>query len=121
VEGPLSEVAAGAALEGSRCPGCGVVTCPVAEHCPRCGSSTESLVLSSRGRLWTWTVQRHAPKSPPYVAPETGFVPFPVGYVELAEGVRVAAVLDVPPSEVRIGMPLRLSTGPGVPRAAADR
>jgi uncharacterized OB-fold protein len=121
VEGPLTEAAAGVALQGSGCPGCGVVTYPAAEHCPRCGAVAEPLELSTRGRLWTWTVQRHAPKSPPYVAPPAGFVPFPVGYVELAEGVRVAAVLDVPPTEVRIGMPLRLSAGPGVPRAAADR
>jgi uncharacterized protein len=127
VEGPLSVGSAGSAagdgtaLRGSRCPGCGVVTYPVSEHCPRCGAAAEPLELSDRGRLWTWTVQRHAPKSPPYVPPAAGFAPFAVGYVELPEGVRVAAVLDVPPDDVRIGMPLRLGPGPGVPRAAVDR
>jgi hypothetical protein len=30
-------------------------------------------------------------------------------------------VLDVPPDEVRIGMPLRLGPGPGVPRAVVGR
>jgi uncharacterized OB-fold protein len=97
-----------------------VVTYPVVEHCPRCGAAAGPLELSSRGRLWTWTVQRHAPKSPPYVAPASGFVAFAVGYVELPEGVRVAAVLDVPPDQVRIGLPLRLGAGPGVPRAVVD-
>jgi uncharacterized OB-fold protein len=50
--------------------------------------------LSSHGTVWGSTVQRFAPKSPPYVVPERGFVPFAVGYVELPEGVKVEAVLD---------------------------
>ena len=50
--------------------------------------------LSSRGTVWGYTVQRFAPKSPPYVVPPDGFVPFAVGYVELPEGVKVEAVLD---------------------------
>ena len=52
------------------------------------------LVLGSIGTVWGFTVQRFAPKSPPYVVPEGGFVPFAVGYVELPEGVKVEAVLD---------------------------
>jgi uncharacterized OB-fold protein len=45
-------------------------------------------------------------------------VPFAVGYVELEEGVRVAAVLDVEdPGELHIGMPLSVTAGAGVPRA----
>jgi uncharacterized OB-fold protein len=63
-------------------------------------------------------VQRYAPKSPPYQAPPGGFEPFPLGYVELAEGVRVAAVLDVDDlDDLRIGMPLTVTAGHGVPRA----
>ena len=53
-----------------------------------------ALELSSRGTVWGFTVQRFAPKSPPYVVPEGGFVPFAVGYVELPEGIKVEAVLD---------------------------
>jgi uncharacterized OB-fold protein len=63
-------------------------------------------------------VQRYAPKSPPYQVPPGGFEPFAVGYVELEEGVRVAAVLEVDDlDEVRIGMPLTVTAGQGVPRA----
>jgi uncharacterized OB-fold protein len=51
--------------------------------------------LSGEGTLWTWTVQRFAPKSPPYLPPPGGFTPFVLGYVELPEGLRVAAVLEV--------------------------
>jgi uncharacterized OB-fold protein len=53
-----------------------------------------ALELSNHGTVWGFTVQRFAPKSPPYVVPEGGFVPFAVGYVELPEGVKVEAVLD---------------------------
>jgi len=110
-----------AGLRGSECPGCGVVAYPQAADCPRCGHATVPRVLSREGVLWTWTVQRFAPKSPPYQPPAGGFRPFAVGYVELTDGVRVAAVIDVDDLEsVRIGMPLRLVEGPGAPRFSAD-
>lgn len=106
-------------LRGSRCPADAVVAYPAAVACPRCGAAAEPVELSSRGVLWTWTVQRYPPKSPPYVPPASGFAPFAVGYVELAEGVRVAAVLDPDPDHVEIGMELELSVAGGVPHAGA--
>ena len=111
------------ALRGSTCPDCGVATYPVQSACPRCGAGLREVELSRRGLLWSWTVQRYPPKSPPYVPPATGFTPFAVGYVELPEGVRVAAILDVPLDDIAIGMPLRLGVraGSAVPRARADR
>lgn len=85
----------GRSLTGSRCLGCGTVAFPSAGSCQNCGrQSMTALELSSNGTVWGFTVQRFAPKSPPYVVPEGGFVPFAVGYVELAEGVKVEAVLD---------------------------
>ena len=69
------------------------------------------------GSLWTWTVQRFEPKSPPYVPPPEGFRPFAVGYVELSTGERVMAILDVPLDALRIGMPLRINASSGVPHA----
>lgn len=91
---------------------------PADDTCPRCGGPADPAALSGAGTLWTWTVQRYAPKSPPYQAPPGGFVPFALGYVELPDGVRVAAVLDVDDlEEVRIGMPLTVTAGAGVPRA----
>jgi uncharacterized OB-fold protein len=116
------EAASQARLRGSRCAGaCSVTACPAEESCPRCGGPAEPVALSGAGTLWTWTVQRYAPKSPPYQAPSGGFRPFGVGYVELPEGVRVAAVLDVDLEAIRIGMPLELGPGEdgGVPRARA--
>ncbi|WP_405864849.1 Zn-ribbon domain-containing OB-fold protein [Streptomyces sp. NBC_00005] len=112
---------AAARLQGSRCSGCSVTVYPADEACPRCGGPAAPASLSAAGTLWTWTVQRYAPKSPPYRAPSDGFVPFALGYVELPEGVRVAAVLDVDDTDdfagIRIGMPLTVTAGDGVPRA----
>lgn len=105
-------------LQGSRCSGCSVAVYPADDACPRCGGPAYPAALSGAGTLWTWTVQRYAPKSLPYHVPPGGFVPFALGYVELEEGVRVAAVLEVDDlEEVRIGMPLTLTVGDGVPRA----
>lgn len=82
-------------LRGSRCRPCGNVAFPVAAGCQRCGSGdVEPLDLARRGTVWAHTVQRFAPKSPPYVPPAQGFTPFAVGYVELADGVRVEARLE---------------------------
>ncbi|MFI0820908.1 Zn-ribbon domain-containing OB-fold protein [Streptomyces sp. NPDC021098] len=107
-----------AGLQGSRCSRCAVTVCPPEDTCPRCGEPADATTLRGAGTLWTWTVQRYAPKSPPYQAPPGGFVPFALGYVELVEGVRVAAVLDVDHLDaIRIGMPLTVTAGPGVPRA----
>jgi uncharacterized OB-fold protein len=113
-----SKVTASAGLRGSGCAGCAVTVYPADGACPRCGQASSPAELSTLGTLWTWTVQRFAPKSPPYVPPPEGFRPFAVGYVELPEGVRVAAVLDTDDLDsIRIGMPLRVVPTTGVPRA----
>jgi len=126
VEGPLTVQAtpppagdtAAAALIGSRCAECSVTVYPADGACPRCGGVTSPVTLSTVGQLWTWTVQRFAPKSPPYVPPPDGFRPFAVGYVDLTEGTRVAAVIDVEDlGSIRIGMPVRIEATSGVPRA----
>jgi uncharacterized OB-fold protein len=64
--------------------------------------------LPRAGKLWSWTVQRFRPKSPPYAGPET-FEPYAVGYVELGdvaivEGRLTGAALD----GYAIGMPMAL-------------
>jgi uncharacterized OB-fold protein len=68
----------------------------------------EAIVLPQEGRLWSWTVQRFRPKSPPYAGPEA-FEPYAVGYVALGDAVIVegrltGAALD----GFAIGMPMRL-------------
>jgi uncharacterized OB-fold protein len=78
-------------LIGGRCAACGIVTFPFQDACPRCPSTEMGEhLLSRRGRLWAWTTQEFPPPSPPYAGPAgDAFVPYGVGYVELAGEVRV--------------------------------
>jgi uncharacterized OB-fold protein len=102
-------------LLGSRCGECGVVTFPTQSGCPRCGAEGMDVVpLSRRGTLWTWTSQDYLPKAP-YGGTETeaDFGGFLLGYVELAEGVRVESRLTgLDRDDVRIGMDLELTIVP---------
>lgn len=113
----------GRSLRGSRCQHCGTVAFPEARGCQSCGrTAQEPLELSPRGSVWGFTVQRFAPKSPPYVVPEGGFVPFAVGYVELPEGVKVEAVLDCTDfAELSGGSEVTLVGTDPVPRFATDQ
>ena len=109
-------------LAGSHCAACAVTVYPADGSCPRCGQGTSPVTLSATGTLWTWTVQRYAPKSPPYEPPPDGCRPFAVGYVELPERVRVAAVLDTDDLDsIRIGAPYRIEATAGVPRATPTK
>ncbi len=68
--------------------------------------------LPNRGQLWSYTVQRFAPKSPPYAGP-VPFEPFALGYVELAGALIVESrLIDVAFEDLRIGMPLELAVVP---------
>ena len=105
-------------LHGSRCDSCGNVAFPVADGCQRCGRQVmQPIELSEHGTVWGFTVQRFAPKSPPYVPPADGFAPFAVGYVELSEGVKVEAVLECADfAELEGHAPVRLTSTVPVPR-----
>lgn len=108
-------------LVGSRCRACDNVAFPVATGCQRCGGSEVTpLDLSPVGTVWASTVQRFAPKSPPYVPPAEGFQPFAVGYVELPEGVRVEAVLESDDPTTLHGERVRLVATSPVPRFATE-
>ena len=75
-------------LVAGRCEGCGTFVFPCPESCPKCsGEAIERVPLPHRGRLWTFTVQRFAPKAP-YDGPKD-FEPYGVGYVEFSGQVLV--------------------------------
>lgn len=85
--------------------------------CPS-GALYEPVALSRTGTLWSYTIQRYRPKSPPYSGPEA-FRPWPVGYIELPGEVIVEARLtDVAFEDIHIGMPLELTMIPLDPEAA---
>lgn len=91
VDGLVSWAGGHPVLRGGRCPACATHTFPRAGSCPRCGRrDPEEIALPRAGTLWTWTVQRLAPK-PPFRGPEP-FEPFALGYVDLGP-VRVEARL----------------------------
>jgi uncharacterized protein len=101
-------------LLGSECRNCGTVSFPRQGACPRCTSTdVKERQLSRRGTLWSWTVQRFRPKSPPYTGPEE-FEPYGVGYVELPGEVRVEARLTQA-ENLEIGMEMELTL---IPEAA---
>lgn len=98
-------------LAGSRCPQCATVEFPAARQCAHCATGTpEPIALPSRGRIWTWTVQRFEPKAP-YVPPATGFTPYAVGYVDLGE-VLVETRLQAGDVEPAIGVEVHLVREP---------
>jgi len=72
----------------------------------------EEVALPDLGRLWSYTVQRFAPKSPPYRGAEP-FSPFALGYVELPGALIVESRLtDIGFDALRIGLPVELTTVP---------
>ena len=80
--------------------------------CPDDKALWESVDLPRHGTLWSWTVQRFRPKSPPYAGPEE-FQPFALGYVELPGAVIVEARLaNVAFDALKIGMPMQLTVVP---------
>lgn len=85
---PLEQVR----LQGSRCRSCGEVFLGIHKGCENCqGDDLESVVLSNRGKLYSYTVIRNRPPGN-YVGSEP-FVPFAVGLVELPEGLRILSPL----------------------------
>jgi uncharacterized OB-fold protein len=69
--------------------------------------------LSREGTLWSFTVQRFRPKTPPYAGADDDktFKPFALGYVELPGQVIVETRIEADDvSQLRIGMKMGLST-----------
>ncbi|WP_068071622.1 Zn-ribbon domain-containing OB-fold protein [Novosphingobium lentum] len=94
-----------------------VATGRVVFPCPS-GSDFEPWPLRREGTLWSFTIQRYRPKSPPYAGPDA-FRPWAVGYIELADETIVEArIVNVEFTDIAIGMPLELTFVPLDPAAA---
>jgi uncharacterized OB-fold protein len=96
------------ALMGSRCSACGEVFLGTVFACQNCQSAhLKSIPLSRDGTLFSYTVVRNRPPGD-YKGPDNPFQPYPVGLVELPDGVRILSVLDCELGALKIGMPLTL-------------
>jgi uncharacterized OB-fold protein len=72
----------------------------------------DPVALGREGTLWSWTMQRFRPKSPPYAGPDA-FEPFLVGYVALpGETIVIARLTAMAVDTIAIGMKLALTTIP---------
>jgi uncharacterized OB-fold protein len=91
-------------LRIQRCVACGALRHPPRPMCPRCNSlESDHVVASGRGEVYSFVVHHH----PPVPGRE---MPFAVGLIQLEEGTRIVGnVVDVDPSEVRIGMPVEVA------------
>jgi len=90
-------------LIGSKCKYCGEYFFPKRVICPTClkDESPDEINLSSKGKLYTYSIARAAP---------LGFTaPYAIGYVDLPEGLRIFAPLTESDKEkLKLGMDLDL-------------
>jgi len=93
-------------LRLQRCAACGALQHPPRAMCASCRSfDFEWMPSSGRGTVYSYVVT-HQPIHPAL----SGYTPFATVEVELEEGARVTSnLLDVPPGEIEIGMPVRLA------------
>jgi uncharacterized OB-fold protein len=117
VEGWFSLDEGHPALLASRCTTCGTYAFPKETFfCgnPACaGTEFDEVMLSRRGRIWSFTDARYQPP-PPYVVAEP-YVPFCIAAVELADEKMVVmgqVVGGVTAGELRVGMEVELVLEP---------
>jgi uncharacterized protein len=93
------------------------VTGRIVFPCPP-SSEFEPYPLKRDGILWSYTIQRYRPKSPPYAGPEA-FKPWAVAYVALeGETVVEAQLANVEFDAIKIGMKLEFAPVPLNPDSA---
>jgi uncharacterized OB-fold protein len=91
-------------LRITRCRSCRRWVFPLSFACPDCGGAAAYETTSGRGTVFTYTTDAH-PYNP--AVP----VPYDIAIVELVdqEGLRFTTnVVDCPPGDVHIGMPVRV-------------
>ncbi len=98
------------ALLGTRCEDCGTLYYPQVVSCrnPECdGKRVVPARIAGRGWLHSFTIQRYRP---PALFALDPWQPYALGLVDVEDGLRVMGIVDAPPDDIRIGMPVRLST-----------
>ena len=105
-------------LRFQRCRGCGAWRHVPREMCAECGCfEWEWAKSSGRGSIFTWTVITRA-LHPAF----SDDVPFAPAVIELDEGVRLLSqVVDCPPGELEVGMPVEVTFDDAAPEVALPR
>lgn len=93
-------------LVGGQCTSCSLKLYPRAAVCPQCWcKEVEAVDLAPRGKLYTYTMV--------YAGRPGWQTPYAISYVDLDDGVRVCAPLDLEGGEPPpIGSTVELTTGP---------
>jgi scaffold protein (connect acetoacetyl-CoA thiolase and HMG-CoA synthase) len=93
-------------LLGSACQNCGIRSFPARDFCPACLSDDveANVPLSPSGTLYSFTTVRQAPPGRK--------TPYNLGYIDLDDGVRLLAQIDITHDELEIGMPLQVNLRP---------
>lgn len=90
-------------IVGSRCEECGLLAYPSARVCRTCLSSHQvAHVLADHGTLYSYSTVHVASGRE---------VPYTVGYVDLADGVRILAPLHISDDDIACDLPVRLTKG----------
>ena len=102
---PFYEAARAGTLVLQRCRGCGTFRFPPRELCGHClARESEWVPVSGRGEIFSFNVM-HQVYHPGFAAE----VPYAVVLVKLDEGPKMTSnLLDVAPSDIRIGMKVRV-------------
>jgi uncharacterized OB-fold protein len=97
------------------CPACDAHWFPSQDRCPSCGSPEVGWTdVGPEGVVYTFAVVR-GPRSDGIGAPSDVRYPYVLAVVEVGGAARIAAALvDVDPDSVAIGMPVRARFTPGV-------
>lgn len=102
----------GVRIRSSRCNSCGTYFFPEyhAQHRPGCSrEGVEKVLLSHRGKLASYTVQRYM--CPPPFKTQGDITPYGIGLVEFAEGIQVAGlIMESDLQSLRIGQEMETIT-----------
>lgn len=96
----------------TKCASCGMTIFGRRQTCENCaGTDVKAVTLSSKGTLWSYTVQRYPPAEPYKLgsAKREDWVPRVVGWVELPEGPRILSIVEnCNPEDAKIGMEVEM-------------
>jgi uncharacterized OB-fold protein len=94
-------------LKGVKCLSCGSLALGEREYCINCTSKDlEPHIFSKYGKIYSYTIIRHAPP-PPY--PQESFKPFPVAWVELEDGLYIISeITNCGLDEIDFDLPVEL-------------